>query len=82
MKTTLQTILPILAAVILTATPAFAVDTAVTYKSGILVLGFLGMLALIVVAQLVPALVLMFGFVKSIVTGKKPVEAEAATRAR
>jgi uncharacterized membrane protein len=60
--------LPLLALLALMATPALAVDTSVTYKSGILVLVFLGVLALIVVAQLVPALILMIGFFKAVAT--------------
>ncbi len=56
------------AMVALAATPCWAVDTTVTYSSGILVIAFLGVLALIVVAQLVPALVLMIGFFKAVAT--------------
>jgi hypothetical protein len=51
---------------LLLAQPALAVDTSMTYKSGWLVLGFLGVLALIVVMQLVPALILMIGFFKGL----------------
>jgi hypothetical protein len=56
-----------LAAVLLTAihSPAFAVDTTQVYSSGILVLAFLGFCALIVVVQLIPAIILLIGTVKS-----------------
>ena len=47
--------------------PAFAVDTTKTYSSGILVGIFLGFCALIVVVQLVPTIMLLVGFVKSLV---------------
>ena len=50
-----------------TAGPAFAVDTTKTYNSGICVSLFLGMCALIVVAQMVPALVLLMGTIKALV---------------
>ena len=46
------------------AVPAFAVDTAQTYQSGILVLLFVGFCALIIVAQLVPAVLALFGMTK------------------
>ena len=48
------------------AVPAFAVDTAKTYNSGILVLLFVGFCALIIVAQLVPAVLALFGLTKEV----------------
>lgn len=48
----------------LLATPAMAVDTAKTYNSGILVLLFVGFCALIIVAQLVPAVLALLGMTK------------------
>ena len=65
MKTIISTIFLILA----TISPAFAADTVVVYKSGFLVIVFVGFLALIVVAQLVPAIILFTGFIKALVTG-------------
>jgi len=65
MKTIISTIFLVLA----TISPAFAAENVVVYKSGILVLVFVGFLALIVVAQLVPALILFTGFIKALVTG-------------
>ncbi len=44
--------------------PALAVDTSKTYNSGILILLFVGFCALIIVAQLVPALLALFGLTK------------------
>ena len=57
------------------AVPAFAVDTNQTYQSGILVLLFVGFCALIIVAQLVPAVLTLFGMTKAAVkqTGRKAV---------
>jgi len=51
---------------LLAASPAFAVDTSQTYRSGILVVGFLGFCALILVVQLFPSLMLLFGWVKGL----------------
>ena len=77
MKTTIATIFLLLAAI----SPAFAAETVVVYKSGILVLVFVGVCALIVVAQLVPALILFTGFIKALVTGhgKEEVPATEST---
>ena len=46
--------------------PAFAVDTAKTYSSGLLIAIFLGFCTLLVVAQLVPSIMLLIGFVKGL----------------
>ena len=51
------------------ASPALAVDTTKTYSSGILVGIFLGFCALIVVVQLMPTIMLLFGFVKGLFKG-------------
>ncbi|MCK5915251.1 MAG: hypothetical protein KAG92_03850 [Deltaproteobacteria bacterium] len=64
MKTAISTLFLVLA----TISPAFAAET-VVYKSGVLVSVFVGVCALIVVAQLVPALMLVLGFIKSSVVG-------------
>ena len=61
----IRTILTAAAIVILSVHQAWAVDTTQTYKSGVLVLLFLGVCALIVVAQMVPALILMLGTVSA-----------------
>jgi hypothetical protein len=55
----------------LAAVPAFAVDTTQVYSSGILVLIFLGICALFVVSQLIPAMVMLFGMIKGLFKGKK-----------
>ncbi|MFW9603851.1 MAG: hypothetical protein ACMV0F_02750 [Trichlorobacter sp.] len=41
-----------------------AINTNVTYNSGILVLVFAGFLALVVVAQTIPALINLYGMIK------------------
>lgn len=62
---TLRTMLNMTAIVLSTAGYAWAVDTSQTYQSGILVLLFLGVVALIIVAQMVPALILMMGTISA-----------------
>lgn len=62
-------------------TPAFAASTTRVYNSGILVLVFLGFCALVVVAQLIPALITLWGMLKSVVSGEgRQEEAEADSR--
>lgn len=61
-------------------TPAFAASTTKVYNSGVLVLVFLGFCALVVVAQLIPALITLMGMLKSAVTGEgKQKEAKIET---
>ena len=82
MKMVISTILSTILLVLAAISPAFAVDTSVVYKSGILVTIFIGVCALIVVAQLVPALVLFLGFIKALVTGRSRKEVPAAESTR
>jgi hypothetical protein len=58
---TIRTLAATAGIILLTVHQAWAVDTTQTYQSGIMVLLFLGVCALIIVAQMVPALVLMLG---------------------
>ena len=60
----IKTFLTSLSLVMMAVAPALAADTATTYNSGILVLGFVGVCALLVVAQLLPALRSLFGMTK------------------
>ena len=53
----------------LMANPAFAVDTSKTYNSGILTGVFLAFCALVVVVQLMPTIMLLISFVKSLIKG-------------
>jgi hypothetical protein len=74
MKTTLRTIAAATAATMATAAPAFAAPVYAD-NSGLLVWSFLGFCAVIVVAQVLPALMMMVGIVKGIAT--EPTEAKA-----
>jgi hypothetical protein len=64
----------------LMVSPAFAVDTTKTYSSGILVGAFLAFCALVVVVQLMPTLIILAGFVKSLVNGTNRKEARQSSR--
>ncbi len=67
MKTTLRMIAAATAATMATAAPAFAAP-AYTDNSGLLVWSFLGFCAVIVVAQVLPALMMMVGIIKGVAT--------------
>ena len=64
----------------LMADPALAVDTTKTYSSGLLVGAFLAFCALIVVAQLMPTLIILAGFVKGLINGTNKQEARQSSR--
>lgn len=61
----IRSLLATLSLTILLVSPVFAVDTSVTYSSGLLILLFVGFCALLIVAQLVPAVMALFGMTKS-----------------
>ncbi|MCK4502091.1 MAG: hypothetical protein KAU22_03585 [Desulfuromonadales bacterium] len=65
----IKSVLSTIAITMMLVTPAFAVDTATTYNSGILVLLFVGFCALLIVAQLVPAVLVLFGMTKAVTEG-------------
>ena len=71
----IKSMLSTLAITMMLITPAFAVDTATTYSSGILVLLFIGFCALLIVAQLVPAVLVLFGMTKAVARGVKDKQA-------
>lgn len=57
---------------------AFAVSTTRVYSSGIFVLGFIAFCALIVVVQLIPAIMTMWGMLKGAAeNAKESAKAEA-----
>jgi DNA-binding NtrC family response regulator len=60
----IKTFLTSLMLVLMVVAPAMAADTTKVYNSGILVLLFVGFCALLVVAQLLPALMNLFGMTK------------------
>jgi len=66
-----KAVLTSLALLLLFAPPSMALDTSQTYNSGMLVLLFVGFCALIIVAQLVPAILTLFGMTKEVGVGKE-----------
>jgi len=77
----MKTAISILYLVFVVISPAIAGDTTVVYKSGILVSVFVGICALIVVAQLVPVLMMIVGFIKGSVASMYKKEAPAVESA-
>jgi DNA-binding NtrC family response regulator len=62
---------------ILLAVPAMAADTTKVYSSGLLVLLFVGFCALLVVAQLLPAVMNLMGMTKNVAKGSVGSKAHA-----
>lgn len=77
----LQTLIITLTIWMLAVPQAFAASTTRVYSSGLLVLAFLGFCALVVVIQMIPALLTLWGMVKELVAGKGR-EKEAKVEAR
>lgn len=73
----LKAILSSLTLVLVLVSPVFAVDTTVTYSSGLLILLFVGFCALLIVAQLIPALLALFGMTTT--AGSRVGEAQRVT---
>ena len=74
MRATLRNMATAAVATMVTAAPAFAAPT-YNDHSGLLVWSFLGFCALIVVAQVMPAAMMMVGMVKGFSTEAKEVKA-------
>jgi len=53
---------------------AHAASTSTIYTSGWLVLAFFGLCALVVTVQLIPALIMLAGMLKALVSGKDSVK--------
>jgi len=67
----------------MSATPALAVDTTRVYSSGILIFAFLGFLALLLLVQLIPSIIMLVGMIKGLVNGvQENQKAEAAETKR
>ena len=59
------------------ATSAYAATTTKVYSSGILVLVFIGFVALVVVVQMIPAILTLMGMLKGLARDSKGKAAEA-----
>lgn len=60
--------------------PAFAASTTTVYNSGILVLAFVGFCALVILVQLIPAIMTLWGMLMGILTSKENESATAKAR--
>ncbi|KAF0215773.1 MAG: hypothetical protein FD174_4019 [Geobacteraceae bacterium] len=72
-------ILTTLALSLAAVTPAFAASSTRVYSSGVLVLVFLGFCALVVVAQLIPAITTLVGMLKGYAENRNRETAETKT---
>ena len=80
-KNTLTALGSALALTLTTSTGALAAGAGhKVYSSGILVLVFLGFCALVVVAQLIPALITLCGLIKGALASRKGEEAVVRTK--
>lgn len=66
----IKSVLSTLLVFMILVTPAFAIDTAITYKSGLFILSFVGFCTLVVIAQLIPAVLMLFGMTKDVAEGQ------------
>ncbi len=65
---------------LMTCAGAYAADTHKVYSSGILVLLFIGFVALVVVVQMIPAILTLCGMIKSFAANRKTAEAVVTTK--
>ena len=65
----IKSVLSTLLVIMILVTPAFAIDTATTYQSGLFVFSFVGFCTLVVIAQLIPAVLMLFGMTKDVPAG-------------
>ena len=79
-KSTLTALCSAMTMTLATSTGAFAADTHKVYASGILVLVFIGFVALVVVVQMIPAIITLCGMIKGVVSDRKSATAKATTR--
>jgi hypothetical protein len=78
MRTTFATMAMVLTAV----GPALAADTTKVYSSGVLVLAFVGLCALVIVAQMTPAVMMLVGLIKGLTANLRRRSVAAAKQSR
>lgn len=74
----MKSVLATLMVTLLAVSPALAADTSKVYNSGILVLLFVGFCALLVVAQLLPAVMNLLGMTKKAAKNARSMHAAHA----
>jgi hypothetical protein len=82
MKTTstLTALCSAMTLILASSTAAFAATSQKVYSSGILVLVFIGFVALVVVVQMIPAILTLCGMLKGLAHDRKTAAAEARTK--
>lgn len=76
----MKSVLVALVVSMMAVSPALAADTSKVYNSGILVLLFVGFCALLVVAQLLPAVMNLFGMTKKAAKNTKGMQTAHAAK--
>jgi hypothetical protein len=79
-KSTLTALCSAMTMTLASSTGAFAADTHKVYASGILVLVFIGFVALVVVVQMIPAIITLVGMIKGLVRDRKAEAAKVSAR--
>ena len=79
-KSTLTALCSAMILTLATSTGAFAATTQKVYSSGILVLVFIGFVALVVVVQMIPAIITLCGMIKGLASNKKTNAAGVTTK--
>lgn len=67
---TFKTLTITITLLLIAAPQVFAASTTRVYNSGILVIGFLGFCALVVVIQMIPAFITLWSIVKELLAGR------------
>ena len=70
-KSTMTALCSAMILTLATSTGAFAATTQKVYSSGILVLVFIGFVALVVVVQMIPAIITLCGMIKGLASNRK-----------
>ena len=79
-KSTLTALCSAMTMGLATSTGAYAATTQKVYSSGILVLVFIGFVALVVVVQMIPAIITLCGMLRSLAANRKTAAAEVTTK--
>lgn len=79
-KSTLTALCSAMIMTLAASTGAYAADTHKVYSSGILVLVFIGFVALVVVVQMIPAIITLAGIIKGLVSDRKSEAAKVSAR--
>ena len=79
-KSMLTTLCSAITLSLVSSTGAFAADTHKVYASGILVLVFIGFVALVVVVQMIPAIITLCSMLKGLASERKTATAKVTSK--